>query len=250
MIPTVTMRRAIRRVTEGVHRPPLVEASDGHQYVLKLGNRDADFPACELIAAQMAPAFGVEVPPFVLVQVPEPLRFGLSLMGEDWQDLAAIQRGGLCFGSRWLTGGPQKWRPEMGRSGAHEDARWRLFAFDLYIENCDRKAGDNPNLLLVGDRVVAIDHGDALPCVMGVRDQLPYTHDTHLSWPLVQTRRAHLGEWSRWLPSGVTDQLIDSAVSSVPSPWWSGPDRPGLVLQGLRARRTTAADIMTRLSQT
>lgn len=249
MIPQVAMRLALRRLKEGAHRPPLVRASDGQDYVLKLGDQDPDFPACELIAALLAPAFGVEVPPVALVSVPDALRSTMVMFGDEWKDLAAPQPGALCFGSRWIPGLTQRWHNglvdrvrDLGSLGA-------VLAFDIYVENGDRRAGSNPNLLLVGERIVAIDHGQALPCVQGVHGRFPYAFGAHAVWEVLRPRRERLRTWSAQALYLPTDDQIDAAVAAVPSAWWSDPERPARVRQALRDRRSETSVILLELSQ-
>lgn len=243
MIPRLTMLHAARRATRGVHRPPVVRASDDHDYVLKLGNRDPDFPACELVAAMLATPFAVEIPPFALIEVPERLRALLALQGTTWADLASPQRGGVCFGTRWIDGATPL---TASLAGQVEDrgSFWRLFAFDVYIENGDRQP-NNPNVLMEGRRVVAIDHGQALPCVQGLGDVGPYAHESHVLWPIVAADRAGLAPVGHRLPS---DADIDDAVACVPLGWWADSARPALVRSALRARRQRTRDILDKLS--
>ena len=248
-VPQVTMRYALRRLVEGAHRPPLVGASDGQSYVLKLGDQDPDFPACELVAALLAPAFGVVVPPIALVAVPEAMRVTMSVFGDAWRDLAAPQPGGLCFGSRWISGLTQRWHSGLAGRVRDPGSLAALLAFDIFIENVDRRAGTNPNLLLVADRVVAIDHGQTLPSVQGIQARLPHTYDSHAVWELVRPQRARLAALASLALNLPTDEQIDRAVRAVPEPWWRAPGRPAEVQRALRDRRASTSVILQELSQ-
>jgi hypothetical protein len=53
-----SLRRFIRRALEGIQRPPIFEADDGHEYVLKLDSLDRDFPAAESSALTSPPRSG------------------------------------------------------------------------------------------------------------------------------------------------------------------------------------------------
>lgn len=245
MIPRLTITRSRRRAEEGVHRPPVVRASDGHDYVLKLGNRDPDFPACELVAAVLAPSFGVEVPPFALIELTSGFRILAAVLGPEWADIAAMPAGALCFASRWLPGA-LPWTASLAGTLADPSAALRLFAFDVYIENGDRQPG-NPNVLVEGRRLVAIDHGQALPCVQGLRDIGPFEHADHVAWPLIAADPSALHGVYELQPS---DAEIDAAVGSVPAGWWTTSDRPDFARAALRARRGGARDILWSLGTT
>ena len=60
--PRPQLRRFIERTKEGMQRPSIFEASDGHDYVLKLDTDDRDFPAVEMVAAGLARALNVPLP--------------------------------------------------------------------------------------------------------------------------------------------------------------------------------------------
>ncbi len=243
MIPRLIMLNAGRRASRGVHHPPIVRASDDHDYVLKLGDRDRDFPACELVAAMLATAFGVEIPPFALIEVPDDLRAVLALQGPAWADLAAPQPAGGCFGSRWIDVATP-FTPLLTERIEDRDSFWRLFVFDVFIENGDRQP-NNPNVLVQDRRLVAIDHGQALPCVQGLRDIGPFGHAAHVLWPVVAADPSRLAASARRLPD---DRDIDDAVACVPAEWWADSGRPAMVRAALRARRQRTRDILDRLS--
>lgn len=232
MITRVTMRLARRRVATGVHRPPVVLASDGHEYVLKLGDRDPDFPACELVAAMLAPTFDVETPPFALVDVPADVRALLAPQGAAWADLARDLPGGVCFGSRWIPHATP-WTAALAALVSDLTSVARLFAFDVYLENGDRQP-NNPNVLLTRGRLVAIDHGQALPAVQGLDYIGPFGHAEHVAWPLLAGRRGILAEVADQAPS---DGDIDRAVDAVPAAWWRREDRADFARHALRVRR-------------
>jgi hypothetical protein len=237
------MRLARRRVATGVHRPPVVLASDGHEYVLKLGDRDPDFPACELVAAMLAPAFEVETPAFALVEVPAGVRALLAPQGAAWADLAGDHPGGVCFGSRWIPHATP-WTAALAALVSDLPSVARLFAFDVYVENGDRQP-NNPNVLLAGGRLVAIDHGQALPAVQGLGHIGPYGHAQHVAWPLLAGRGGILAELADQAPS---DGDIDAALDAVPAAWWRRTDRADFARRALRDRRARYRATLSGLS--
>jgi hypothetical protein len=78
-----SLLRFIRRTNEGMQRPPIFEADDGHDYVLKLDTMDPDFPAAELGAAGLAVALDIPLPEYRLLSVPEALLDVLASTGDS-----------------------------------------------------------------------------------------------------------------------------------------------------------------------
>lgn len=233
--------RYVRRAEEGMQRPPIFEADDGHAYVLKLDIADRDFPAAELVAAGLATAFGVPLPPYRVPTASDVLVELLRSTGDadlrEFGDSFARQ-GGRCFGSRYLPGVTVKWDASLRRRVDDADALLaRLLVFDAFIENGDRSAAHNPNLLVSNGRLFAIDHGQALPSVQGISGKsLPFPFDSHLGWSIV-VEQAHLLEEPVDALRRLADDAIDAAVGAVPAPWWREADRPDRVRQALRVRR-------------
>lgn len=235
------LRRFVRRTNEGMQRPPVFEAADGFEYVLKLDVADPDFPAAELVAAGLASACGVLLPVYRVLGVPAALIGALLASGDtDLVEFAqSFQRlGGTCFGSRYLGGVTVKWEARLRRRVEEADrVLAHLLVFDAFIENGDRTSATNPNLLVSNGRLYAIDHGQALPSVQGVTGKtLPYPFDSHLGWPVVQERPALLEEPIARLRE-LGDPVIDAAVEAVPAAWWTAPGRPEAVRIALRRRR-------------
>jgi hypothetical protein len=247
--------RFVRRTAEGVQRPPIFEADDGHEYVLKLDTADADFPAAELVAANLALSLGVSLPAFRVLTASDVLIDLLQGTGDP--DLAefceSFKRGaGTAFGSRYLSGAPVKWHDRMRRTVDGADATLcRLLVFDAYIENGDRTSATNPNLLVSNGRLYAIDHGQSLPSVQGIGGKsFPYAFDSHLSWPIAQ-ESANLLEDPIISVETLPDSAIDAAVSAVPASWWTAAGRADAVRNALRRRRdqlpATIRQLMERL---
>lgn len=146
------LRRFIERTKEGMQRPPIFEASDGHRYVLKLDTADADFPVAELVSAHLANALGVRLPRYEVLDTPEILVDAFLASGDrDLGEFATsfTRRGRCCFGSRHLDGMTVKWN-ERHQVLVPEARRFlaEVFVFDGYIENGDRTSTNYPNLLV------------------------------------------------------------------------------------------------------
>ena len=228
-------------MVEGAHRPPLILASDGHRYVLKLGSQDPDFPACELIAAGLAGPLGVPIPPYTVLEAePSLLSFFEDLGGDDARELLVSLRasGGACFGTRLLPGKLTRWTPALHRALKLDDVVLaKILVFDALIENGDRRNAHNPNLLVSHGALWAIDHGQSLPVAQGcppTKHRYPYAE--HITWTI-------LGESLTALMSTIprlkalTDEDIEAAVTAVPAEWWAEPRRPTQVIESLCARR-------------
>lgn len=250
------LQRFVRRTVEGVQRPPVFEADDGHEYVLKLDNHDEDFPAAELVAAQLAGPLGVAIPPFAILAAPAELTAAFNATGDpDLVEFAQSfeRRGGLCFGSRYLPGVIEKWAARMRFVVPEADEFLaRLLVFDAYIENGDRTSADNPNLLATPAGLFAIDHGQALPAVQGITGKrLGYSFHSHIGWSAVVEQPALLGPPIAAL-SALSDTAIDAAIGAVPAAWWTATDRAALARADLRSRRdqlpVTLNDLRVKLS--
>lgn len=247
------LTRFIRRAVEGMQRPPIFEADDGHEYVLKLDTLDPDFPAAELVGAMLGRAFDVPQPQFLVLNAPKALVDLLASTGDaDLAEFAAsfARQGGLVFGSRWLGGVTQKWTAAMRGIVADADVSLaRLLVFDAFIENGDRSSATNPNLLVSNGQIYAIDHGQALPAVQGIHGKrLPYPFDSHLAWSVVRERPYLLDEPTAALRR-LSDGAIQEAVAAVPAPWWTDAARPPLVVDELRVRRDILPGILEKLKE-
>lgn len=246
-----SIMRFLRRTDEGMQRPPIFEADDGHDYVLKLDYDDPDFPAAELVAAHLALALGVPLPAFEVLAVPE--GFAEALVASEDPDLtqfgASFQRlEGLVFGSRFLKGATTRWTSAMRTKIEDADVTLlRLLVFDAFIENGDRTSSTNPNLLACGGRLFAIDHGQALPAVQGVVGKsMPYAFDSHLAWEAAR-EHPHLFDEPVQSLRALPDRRIEAAVRAVPAPWWTDLRRPELVVDALKSRRTSLPDTIEAL---
>lgn len=248
-----TLRRYVRRTNEGMQRPPIFEADDGFEYVLKLDTADADFPAAELVAAGLAVALDVPLPAFGVLTVPDLLTKAFLGTGDaDHVEFAESfqRRGGSCFGSRYLTGMTVKWEARLRRKVEDADRLLaRLLVFDAFIENGDRSAASNPNLLVSNGRLFAIDHGQSLPSVQGITGKsLPFPFDSHLGWTTAVEQPRLLDEPIADLRR-LSDAAIDAAIAAVPAGWWTAADRAAGVRLALRRRRDHLPATLQQLAE-
>ncbi len=155
---TVTATRYVTPLREGGSMPALVEADDDGLYVLKFRGAGQGPKAlvAELVAGELARAYGLPVPELVLVDVDPAL--APAEPDQEIQDLLQASPGtnlGMDFLPGALTFSPAaRWRPDPALAAA-------VVWFDALVENVDRTA-QNPNLLVWHDALWCIDHGAAL----------------------------------------------------------------------------------------
>lgn len=247
-----TLCRFVRRTRKGSQRPPVFEATDGANYVIKLDQDAPDFPAAELVAAELARSFGVPIPAFAVIDCPEELLEAMTASGDaELTGFAESFRrcGGCCFGSRYLPEPVMTWRKTLRAQVAGVDeVLARVLVFDGFIENMDRAAEHNPNLLVSRGELFAIDHGQGLPAVHGVGGGLPYPFDGHIAWDVVERNADLLAEPIEDLRR-LPDDAIDAAVAVVPASWWADEARPAATRRSLRERRDRLPSILGRLME-
>ncbi len=106
----------------------------------------------------------------------------------------------------------------------------------------------NPNLLVSRSELYAIDHGQALPAVQGVRSRMAYPYAGHIAWPVVERMASSMKEHTDLLRA-LSDKDIDHAVDSVPARWWTSVNRPDFAREALRDRRNLLPDTLDELME-
>jgi hypothetical protein len=155
---TVTATRYVTPLREGGSMPALVEADDDGLYVLKFRGAGQGPKAlvAELVAGELARAYGLPVPELVLADVDPAL--APAEPDQEIQDLLHASPGtnlAMDFLPGALTFNPgAHWAPDPELAAA-------VVWFDALVENVDRTA-QNPNLLVWHDALWCIDHGAAL----------------------------------------------------------------------------------------
>ncbi len=155
---TVSATRYVTPLREGGSMPALVEADDDGLYVLKFRGAGQGPKAlvAELVAGELARAYGLPVPELVLVELDPAL--APAEPDQEIQDLLKASPGtnlGMDFLPGSLTFNPgARFAPDPALAA---EVVW----FDALVENVDRTA-QNPNLLHWHDALWLIDHGAAL----------------------------------------------------------------------------------------
>ncbi len=162
----VTVRRVQamrfeRVMTSGRTKPIVAECMDGvgqaGEFVLKLASgmeQGMIGLACEAIAARIAEAVGLKVPEPVLVEIRPEFCDGVP----DHEAAERLRRNlGVVFGSKLLSGGYITWLVNKAIPERLRDAASEVLAFDMFIQNPDRRT-ERPNLLVRVDDLVVVDH--------------------------------------------------------------------------------------------
>jgi hypothetical protein len=243
-LPRVGAVRYVTPLREGGSVPALVEADDGHNYVVKLhgAGQGPRVLVAELIAGLLGQALALPVPALALVDLDEAIA-----RSEPDVEIQDILRGsvGLNLGLRHLEGAltfdPGARRPLDGGVAS------RVVLLDAYVTNVDRTPR-NPNLMWWRGALAPIDHGAALywqhdwdGAVASARPERAF--------PLV---RDHvLLPWADDLPGAAAlaaaafdDARIDAIAAAIPDAWLAplpqapDPDAQRAAYAGwLRARR-------------
>lgn len=145
-------------VRSGSSRPLVVETSRGRFFLKLVGGAEGPkVLAAEWIASQIARALllpTLEIEALLL----DP---ALAASIEESELREAIVRGaGLCLGVREFSGSSIASLEILDQ--ADDEFALRLYYFDTLIDNPDRRR-NNPNVLRIGNALVPIDHGSALP---------------------------------------------------------------------------------------
>ena len=158
MVRNVVVTRYVTPLREGSSLPALVEADDGHEYVVKFrgAGHGVKALAAELLGGQIARHLGLRVPELVFAELPEEI--ARAEPHQEIRDLLGWSVGrniGLAFVAGALA--PDPTRPPVEGSEWAADVVW----LDALITNPDRTVR-NPNLLVECGRTWLIDHGSVL----------------------------------------------------------------------------------------
>lgn len=143
----------LRPAEQGRTMPFLCRAEDDQLYYVKGKSAGVRGQFCEWVVAHLAKSFGLPIPPFCQVRVPEEL---LAESPPSHQALGA----GIAFASLART--QAQWFENSFVSEVPQDLRRAVLAFDWWVRNSDR-IFDNPNLLWSpgSKELVVIDHAFA-----------------------------------------------------------------------------------------
>jgi len=179
---------------------------------------------CELLASLLASDLDLMVPkPFVVDVDPD---FHEAIPDTT---LAEVFRGsqGVNFGSQYLSAGYTTWPQERSIPSSIVQMAADIFAFDLMIQNPDRRK-DKPNLLRKGDDLVIYDHEMAFSFLYAI-GQAQYPWDNtgmgflrdHLFFGGLKGREL---SWERLQGAleAIDDRRLKMYAEAVPGSWRQG----------------------------
>lgn len=166
MLETLTATRFDRRITKGRTGPFLLEcehATNGLvEVIAKFTGPQLSVEGLvrEALGAMLAADLGLPVPQCFCVEVqPDFLE---ALAGTHPAEAAVLTAAvPVGFGSAKLPPGFSTWMPGRSIPKAMKPAAAEIYAFDLLIQNADRRP-ENPNLQSKGDDFAIFDHEMAL----------------------------------------------------------------------------------------
>ncbi|MHB1310295.1 MAG: hypothetical protein ACYC23_24780 [Limisphaerales bacterium] len=138
----------------------------------------------------------------------------------------------------------------MGRSpaGVQRDQAVEIFAFDLLVQNADRRA-TNPNLWSRSERVGVYDHEQAfsflhLPIIGGAPRPWVLAHqagafrfmENHAFYPSLRGAKLNLGPFESRL-ADLSFEVIEGLLEAVPAEWQQGHDLCAKTADYLREAR-------------
>ena len=200
------------KTVQGMTSPIICRADDGNSYVVK--GRDALNKGLisELICARMGKAFGLPIPDFHLIEMPD-------LICRYDSRLRKRFCGAPCFASAYILNlqefnrlSLQKVAPETLRD---------IFVFDYWVRNDDRnytQHGGNPNLLVdpSGEQVFVIDHNLAFFQEFDSKDFL-ITHAGRDAWFEAERDLLRIQDYQRRMARALTDCV--SLSEQIPDAW-------------------------------
>lgn len=245
-----------RVMGSGRTRPLLLQAEDGagrsYEVVVKLRGPElsAKGQIAELVSAPLAELLGIDVPQAAVVNVPP----GFDEVVQESCASAVRASIGANFGSIHLGNSFTTW--PVGRSpvGVQRDQAAAIFAFDLLLQNPDRRAR-NPNVWARSDRLGVYDHEQAfsflyLPIIGGpprpwlLANQSAFRFmENHVFYAALRGGRLDLGPFEAKL-AALSNEAIEGLLEPVPAEWRTGHALCGKIGDYLREARNEEANFL------
>ena len=250
MLQSLTAVHLHRMMTSGRTKPALFGCVDAAgtpagDYVVKLvGAMDTKErgPASELIASRLARHFGILSPePAAVIVQPDLIKW---LAGNEPASRKSINSSsGLNFGTRLLTD-VSVWPVARPLPEAMIPSASQIFAFDALICNDDRRR-DNPNILVRGDDIFAIDHEAAFAFLYLVSTrELPWecrnrrSLQNHVFFYQLRKQPLSIALFTQKLAE-LSDTVLEAMIQELPDSWRHGD--LGRLSDHIRAVREHAA---------
>ncbi len=176
---------------------------------------------CELLASLLAQDLDLVVPLPYLVEVDLGFYTGIP----DLEPAARFKNSpGLNFGSQFFGPGYTTWPQAKGIPESLMQTAAEIFAFDLIVQNPDRRK-DKPNLLRKGDDLVIIDHEMAFSFLYSfVPDEFPWEGKgidfvkDHLFYNELKGRELSLDRL-RGALEAIDDRRLGVYMNTIPGEW-------------------------------
>ncbi len=246
----LTANQFIRPMDAGRTCPVLLGAEDTEgktvEVVTKLRGPELSVKAqiAELVAAPLAAHLGLEVPQAAVVDVAA----GFEAIVPPGLAAAFRASPGRNFGSVHLGTSFTTWAVGRSPAGVQRDQAAEIFAFDLLVQNADRRA-TNPNLWSRSERVGVYDHEQAFsflhfPIIGGaprpwvLADQAGAFRfmEGHAFYPSLRGAKLNLGPFEGRL-AALSDEVIQGLLKAVPAEWQQGHDLCAKTADYLREAR-------------
>lgn len=246
----LTASQFIRPMSAGRTCPVLLGAEDPDgkavEVVTKLRGPEliAKAQIAELVSAPLAAHLGLEVPQAAVVDVP----VGFEEIVPPHLAGAFRASPGPNFGSAHLGTSFTTWAVGRSPAGVQRDQAAEIFAFDLLVQNTDRRSA-NPNLWSRSERLGVYDHEQAfsflhLPIIGGaprpwvVADQVVTFRfmESHAFYSSLRGTKLNLGPFESRLAS-LSDEVIEGLLEPVPTEWQQGHDLCARTAEYLREAR-------------
>lgn len=210
----------------GIFRCENEDGTSAGDYVVKLGGSlQADTSAFgfEALGSALAQRLGINTPNAAVIVIDEELARAVDLTAPG---IAGVIRRsiGANFGSQFLTGMRTFAIGETIPSALRQQAL-NIFAFDVLIQNPDRRAS-NPNLLVGSSRYYVIDHELAFSFMFDIGSaarrpweiaSLPFLRD-HVFYARLKRLSQSISAFSEAL-SSITEPEIDTMMEEIPVEW-------------------------------
>lgn len=211
----VEIVEVIRRFEQGFTEPYLCRCDDGNLYVVKGSNATYSHLAAEVLCGHLAKDFGLPIPDFSIISVPQAIIDSGVYPGLDID---------FCFGSMFVEG-----LTEMVFSQVklmNKQIMLDLYLFDYWIRNSDRtltSLGGNPNVFMdISQRsLVIFDHNLAFDDDFAVEDH----KQIHMASSIWNCEQARLDDKPTY-----TDRLdklmdnFDEYANEIPVEWFDNAE--------------------------
>lgn len=259
MVTTVKATTFVKPFRSGRTCPCLMLCEDdkGNQIemVVKLSVGNECAPTglvCELAASFLAQDLDLSVPEPFLVDIDADFYKGVSDPGLAERFLKSS---GLNFGSRNLGPGYAIWPQERILTDSIIQDAADIFAFDMTIQNPDRRK-EKPNLLRKGDEMVIFDHEMAFSFLYSfLTNEYPWDGKgmgfakNHLFFNGLKGKMLSLARMQGALEA-IDDRRIGRYIDAIPDGWKGGSgDAPIRIQEYLRQARDNSKMLFRRIEE-